>query len=105
MTLPVRIVEAEVQAYVDGRLDERRCAVVEHWLDAHADEASRVAAYRRLGEQWRAAYAPVLDEPVPASLLAALPAAAPRWPVLAQAEAIAAVLIVTALAVWQLAEP
>jgi len=94
-----------VQAYVDGRLDKRRGAVVEHWLDAHADEASRVAAYRRLGEQWRAAYAPVLDEPVPASLLAALPAVAPRWPVLAQAAAIAAVLIVTALAVWQIAEP
>jgi len=69
---PARLGEADLQAYIDGRLDAARRAALERWLAAHPDDAARAAAYRLLGERWRAAYAPVLEEPVPAALLDAL---------------------------------
>src|SRR5260221_613431 len=52
--------EAELQAYTDNRLPDERRRVVEAWLASHPDDAARIAAYRVLGEQWRAAYAPVI---------------------------------------------
>ena len=64
--------EAELQAYVDGRAGVARRGAIEAWLAAHPEDAQRVAAYRQLGEQWREAYAAVLDEPVPPELLDAL---------------------------------
>lgn len=60
--------EADLQAYVDGRLDAARRAVVESWLAARPDEAERVAAYRRLSGEVRAAYQAMLDEPLPQAL-------------------------------------
>jgi anti-sigma factor RsiW len=68
---PARLPEADLQAYVDERLDAARRAAVESALAAHPQEAARIAAYRLLGERWRAAYASVLDEPIPEVLLAA----------------------------------
>src|SRR5436309_1414449 len=65
-------VEADLQAYVDGRLDAARAAVLEAWLAAHRGDGVRVAAYRQLGREWREAYASVLVEPVPRELLATL---------------------------------
>src|SRR5205085_1671159 len=64
--------EAELQAYVDGRAGAARRGAIEAWLAAHPEDAQRVVAYRQLGEQWREAYAAVLDEPVPPELLDAL---------------------------------
>jgi len=69
---PARPVEADLQAYVDGRLDAARAAVLEAWLAAHRGDGVRVAAYRQLGREWREAYASVLVEPVPRELLATL---------------------------------
>jgi anti-sigma factor RsiW len=60
--------EAEVHAWVDGRLAEERRAEVEAWLVAHPEEAERAAADRALNEQLRAHYEPVLGEPVPGRL-------------------------------------
>lgn len=57
--------EADLQAYVDGRLDTGRRSVVEAWLAARPEEAERVAAYRRLGSEVRAAYQSMLAEPTP----------------------------------------
>jgi len=60
--------EAELHAYVDGRLDAERRAAVDSWLAAHPDDQERVAAYQQLRDGMRAAYDPVLDEAVPAHL-------------------------------------
>jgi anti-sigma factor RsiW len=62
------ISEADLQAYVDGRLDAPRRAAVESWLAARPEEAERVAAYRRLSSEVRAAYQSMLAEPLPERL-------------------------------------
>ena len=62
------ITEADLQACCDGRLAEGRRAEVEAWLATHPEEAERLAAYRRLGEELRSIYDPVLGEPVPERL-------------------------------------
>jgi anti-sigma factor RsiW len=64
--LPVS--EADLQAYADGRLTAERRALVEAWLASHPEEAERVAAYQRLGQEVRAAYEAMLSEPVPERL-------------------------------------
>ena len=65
MSDETQITDAELQAYADGRLGEERSRAVEAWLAARPEDAERVAAYRRLGEELRRAYDPVLDEPLP----------------------------------------
>lgn len=62
------VTEADLQAYVDGRLAPARRAVVDGWLAARPEEAERVAAYRRLSGEVRAAYQAMLSEPVPEGL-------------------------------------
>src|SRR6185503_11093996 len=71
------ITEGDLQAYADGRLPESRRAAVEAWLAARPDEAERIAAYRRLASEVRAAYEGMISEPVPERLARA---AAPRIP-------------------------
>ena len=68
MSEPEIVTEAELHAFADGRLAEERRAEVEAWLAARPEDAERVADYRRLHQELRAAYQPVLDEPVPAHL-------------------------------------
>ncbi len=68
MSEPLSVSEADLQAYVDGRLDAERRALVEAWLAARPEEAERVAAYRRLSSEVRAAYQSMLTEPVPERL-------------------------------------
>ncbi|MBV8379648.1 MAG: hypothetical protein JO369_02630 [Paucibacter sp.] len=64
------------QAYVDGELDETACAAFEARLAANAAGDAELRAYveraRGLRALLGAAYAPVLDEPVPERLHAAL---------------------------------
>jgi anti-sigma factor RsiW len=62
------ITDSELQAYADGRLSGERARAVEAWLVARPDDAERIQSYRRLGEELRRAYDPVLDEPLPAWL-------------------------------------
>ena len=62
------VTEAELQAYADGRLDAERRTALEAWLAARPEEAERVAAYRRLAQEVRAAYDNMLREPVPERL-------------------------------------
>jgi anti-sigma factor RsiW len=62
------ITEVDLHAYADGRLDAARRAEVEAWLATRPEEAERVADYRRLGEEVRAHYEPVLAEPLPPAL-------------------------------------
>jgi anti-sigma factor RsiW len=70
------ITEAELHAYADGRLPEERRAAVDAWLAARPEQAERVAAYRRLAQEVRAAYDGMLAEPVPERLARA---AVPAW--------------------------
>src|SRR5437879_3369143 len=103
MTRPLPIVETDLQAYVDGRLGDERRVEVEDWLAARPAEASRIADYRMLREQWRAAYAEVLEEAVPETILGTLQGARQRPRRFARlAAAIAAGALIGALGVWQL---
>lgn len=60
--------EADLQAYADGHLPEERRRAVEAWLATRPEENERIAAYRRLASEVRAAYSSLLSEPVPSRL-------------------------------------
>ncbi|HXE40555.1 MAG TPA: anti-sigma factor, partial [Azonexus sp.] len=62
------ITEADLHAYVDGRLPESRLAEIEAYLAAHPAEAERLQAYREQKAALRALFDPLLDEPLPAAL-------------------------------------
>ena len=82
------ISEADLHAYVDGALTESARSEVEAWLASHPDDAERLRAYGDYNAMLRSLYNPVMDEPVPAALLAAH---APAWRRYAAAAAIFAV--------------
>jgi anti-sigma factor RsiW len=69
------VTEAELHSYVDGGLSETAKAEIEAWLRAHPEDAERVRAYAEQNALLRSRYNPVLDEPVPAALLAVHPRA------------------------------
>jgi anti-sigma factor RsiW len=77
--------EAELQAYVDGALPQGSRPEMEAWLASHPEDAERLRAYTEQDTVLRALYNPILDEPVPATLLAVRPG---RWRTLAAAAAI-----------------
>lgn len=93
------VTEAELQAYVDRRLDGARLADVEAYLAANPSEAARLGSYRTQAERLREIFAPVLDEAVPERLARA--AAGRRSRLLAVAAAFACFLIGGVLG-WQL---
>ena len=62
------ISEADFQAYADGELPEARRSEVAAWLASHPEDAERIEAYRRIGEELRSSYQAVLQEPVPERL-------------------------------------
>ncbi len=97
------ITEADLQAYVDERLDAARRAEVEAWLAARPEEAERIADYRRIGMEVRSLYEPVLLEPVPSALAYFLSPGRRRW---ARVAAVAAWMAlgaaIGALAGWEL---
>ena len=64
------VTEAELHAYVDGGLSEGATAEIEAWIRAHPEDAERMRAYSEQNAALRSLYNPVLDEPVPAALLA-----------------------------------
>jgi len=69
MSEPARpLTEEDLHGFVDGQLDPERRAEVERLIAAQPDLAQRAAADRRHRAALRAALAPMLAEPVPASL-------------------------------------
>lgn len=62
------ITEAELQAFVDGRLALDRRAALDAYLADAPDELLRVQAYHRQNEALRARFNPVLKELIPAHL-------------------------------------
>jgi anti-sigma factor RsiW len=71
--------EVELHTYVDGELSEDARLEIEAWLRAHPEDAERVRAYAEQNAMLRSLYNPVLDEPVPATLLAVRPRAWRRY--------------------------
>jgi anti-sigma factor RsiW len=67
------IVEADLQAFVDGRTGEGERAEIEAWLASRPEEAERLIAYGEQNALLRSFCNPVLEEPVPAALLALQP--------------------------------
>lgn len=67
------VAEAELHAYVDGGLSEGAKAEIEAWLRAHPEDAEKMRAYAEQNALLRSLYDQVLDEPVPAALLAVHP--------------------------------
>lgn len=102
------IVEADLHALADGQLGEPRRAEVERWLAEHPEDAERVAAWKRIGEELRGHYDAALQEPVPARLERAARGSPARgaaaWRVAALAASCAVVgMALGGLAGWQLA--
>jgi len=64
------VTEAELHTYIDGALSEGARAEVEAWLVSHPEDAERLRRVRRAKRPAPFALQPVLDEPVPAALLA-----------------------------------
>lgn len=64
------ITDADLHAYLDGELPECRRAQIETWLAEHEDAAARARAYQAQTQALRQLYEPLLDEPLPAALLA-----------------------------------
>ena len=95
----ISFTEAELQAYVDRRLPERRQAELDAYLAAHPEEAARLASYREQAERLREVFAPVLDEPVPQRLALA---SGPRRSWLMQVAASLAWVAIGAFGGWQL---
>jgi anti-sigma factor RsiW len=69
MMKPV-VTEADLHAWVDGRLSEASRADVDAWLAENPRDAERVAHYRRQMDALHSAYDDVLEEPVPEHLTA-----------------------------------
>jgi anti-sigma factor RsiW len=69
------VTEAELHAYVDGTLLEGSRSGIEAWLASHPEDAERLRAYAEQNSLLRSLYNPILDEPVPAALLAVRPRA------------------------------
>ncbi len=68
MSGPGRISDTELNAFVDGELDDAAREEVAAWLETHPEDAARVAAYRRQNEAIRRHFETALDEPVPPRL-------------------------------------
>lgn len=82
------ITEADLHGYVDRQLAAERREAVDRYLDEHADERARVAAWQRDADALRRLFEPVLSEPVPLQLRRRR---APAWRAIAAALAFAAI--------------
>ncbi|GJJ04668.1 membrane protein [Duganella rhizosphaerae] len=75
------VTEAELQAWVDGRLPPERRGAVDAHLALHPAEAARLQAYRDHDAALRTLYQPLLEQPVPPAIRARLivPAQSHGW--------------------------
>jgi anti-sigma factor RsiW len=64
------VTEAELHAYVDGKLPVARCAEVDAYLAQRPNEQERLRTYSAQNMALRALFDPVLDETVPSRLTA-----------------------------------
>lgn len=85
--------EAELQAWVDGKLDLARQADVASYLKHQPSEGERLRAYRQQNIALRALYGPVLDEAIPRNMLRTRNLSRWLWPL--RRYAASAVLLVS----------
>jgi anti-sigma factor RsiW len=67
------ISEANLHAYVDGRLPEEGRIEVESFLADNPEEQAKIKAYQEQNRMLRVCFDPVLEEPVPSGWQIALP--------------------------------
>ncbi len=84
--------EAELQAYVDGQLDDERRGQIELWLGENPDEAAALAHYRAQNQALHDAFEPLLDRPV-GERFRDLDRARPRAPHVWQIAAVIALIV------------
>lgn len=103
------IQDEELSALVDGELAPGHAAEVEAWLSEHPADAARLDALRAQDDAIRAAYDPILTEPLPARLAALahetpMPGGRPlaRW---ATAAAAALAIFTAGFVTARIAEP
>lgn len=96
--------EDDLQALVDERLDPARRVEVDAYLTSNPEARARIERLRDLGRDLRAAFSPVMAEPVPAQLNLAHLVEARRRPQIParQAAAAAVLLILGGLGGWGL---
>ena len=92
--------EAELHAWLDGRLPPARQAAVERYLADHPGEAARLQDYREQNAALHSMFDKVLDTPVPFELPPAPPEARAPWrsPAWQRKAAMVAVVVGTGLA-------
>lgn len=91
--------EIDLNAYIDDRLDARRRAEVELFLEAHPDAAEKVRTGVRVNQGLHQLFDGPLDEPVPERLLSARRRRRPVRPAW-QAAAVVAALAVGLFGGW-----
>jgi anti-sigma factor RsiW len=91
------VTEAELQAWVDGRLAQERRADIDRYLEHHPQEAARLRAYRQQNAALRALYSPVLDEAIPRGMLRPRRWQRYGWPLQRYAASVALMLSSAAL--------
>ena len=98
------VLEDELHALVDGRLDPERREELEAWLAAHPEARARVEGWTAGREALRAALDPVAQEPVPPALnlrrMAAERRRTPRAFRLREAASVALTLAIGAAGGW-----
>jgi anti-sigma factor RsiW len=99
---PLPLTDADVHAYVDGRLAPARAAELDEAVANDSTLAARVADFRRQNAALHEAFDSWLEEPVPPGLVAAAraPGDAPRWRRYAPQFAAAATLVVGVALGW-----
>ena len=73
-----RMSDADLNAYVDSELDSASRLKLERWLAGHPADAARVEAYRQQNAELQNLFNPVVDEPVPSTLLELVKNSGPR---------------------------
>ena len=68
MTPPKTMTDSDLNAYVDGELDERTRLEMEAWLNQHPEDALRVSEYQRQKAELHRRYDPILEEAIPAEM-------------------------------------
>src|SRR5262245_25415474 len=72
MTLPRKILDWALHAYADGELEHAERRQIEKELATDTEARVLVEAWKRQKQQIRDAFAPVLEEPIPGTIQAAL---------------------------------
>ncbi|MES2160401.1 MAG: anti-sigma factor [Pseudomonadota bacterium] len=102
------VTEAELQAWVDGRLPPARRGAVDAHLALHPADAARLQAYREHDAALRALYQPLLEQPAPPAMSARLIVPVQRrgpghpWPPVWRAAAMLALTLSAGAVGWLL---